>query len=171
MAGNRFSNPEVQPPDPNKRQGFQDVNKEVVATRGVKLKNRSAEKREQEKREREEYQKKFEDSAEKTVQYHQEKGNHAIEVVSKFIKMANDKTLPVSKGSIAEGVEREIRQVLLQLAQDMNNDENEEDNGKGSVIVLSVMLKIILLYRDRINQLEYEIQQIKRDLKKKESSP
>ena len=66
-----------------------------------------------------------------------------------------------NKGSIANDVEREIRQELIQLALDLNNDEFEEGNGKGSVVVLSAITKVLLQYRDRINQLEFEIHQLK----------
>lgn len=137
------------------------MSKEVVATRGVKLKNKSQERREQEKREREEYRVKFENNADKTIQYHQEQNNNAINVIQKYMRISDDKILSSNKNAIANDVEREIRQELIQLALDLNNDENEEDNGKGSVVVLSVITKILLQYRDRINQLEYELSQLK----------
>ena len=165
MVGNRFINPAVAPPpDPNKRLGFQDTGKEVVATRGVKLKNKAAEQAAEDKRQREEYKRKFDERADQTVQHHSQQGNRAIETISRFMKMTEDKTLVRNKGGIANDVEREIRQDLIQLALDMNNDETEEDNGKGSVVVLSVVTKILLMQRDRINELEYELQQMKKDI-------
>lgn len=161
MVGNRHV--PAPPPDPNKKVAFSDAHlKEVKATRGVKLRNRSADQREQEKKEREEYKARFDDNAEKTVKYHQEQGNHVIQTIQRYMKMADDKTLSRNKGGIAGDVEREIRQDLIQLALDLNNDEFEEDNGKGSVIVLSAVTKILMQYRDRINELEFEIQQLKR---------
>jgi hypothetical protein len=84
--------------------------------------------------------------------------------------MSEDKTLAQNKGGIADDVEREIRQDLIQLALDLNNDENEEDNGKGSVIALSAMTKILLVYRDRLNELEYQLLQLKRELNAKNLS-
>jgi hypothetical protein len=164
MVGNR----QIQAsPDPNRKIGFSDAHtKEVQATRGVKLKNRSAEKLEQEKKEREEYKARFDDNADKTVKYHQEQSSRAVQVIQRYMKMTDDKTLSQNKGSIANDVEREIRQDLIQLALDLNNDEFEEDNGKGSVVVLSALTKVLLQYRDRINQLEFEIQQMKRTSQK-----
>lgn len=157
---------------PTRKLGLQNggVGKEVVATRGVKLKNKAAEQRDKEKAEREEYMRKFDEKAEKTIQHHEERGNRAINAISRFIRMSEDKTLAQNRGGIAEDVEREIRQELIQLALDMNNDENEEDNGKGSVVILSVVTKIILTYRDRLNQLEYEMHQLKNALQKREPS-
>jgi hypothetical protein len=155
--------PAPQTIDSGKKVAFTDAHtKEVTATRGVKLKNKSAEIREQEKREREAYKARFEENAEKTVKYHENQGNHAVQVIHRYMKMTEDKTLSQNKGSIANDVEREIRQELIQLALDLNNDEFEEDNGKGSVVVLSAVTKVLLQYRDRINQLEFEIHQLKR---------
>ncbi|MFA5757975.1 MAG: hypothetical protein WC942_01160 [Clostridia bacterium] len=155
----------VQAPSPNVRQGFQDINKEVVATRGVKLKNKNAEILEKEKQEKEEYKQKFNKLADKTIEYQDQKSKKAVDCVSKFLSLATDKVLPRNKGVIASDVEREIRQDIIQLALDLNNDETEEDNGKGSVVVLSVLTKIILLYRDRLNDLEYELECLKKSNK------
>jgi len=157
-------------PDPNQRIGFMPTNREVVATRSVKLKTKAAAQKEQEAKERAEYQERFEDNAQKTIKYHQDKGTKAVEVISRYLKMTEDKTLLRNRGSIANDVEREIRQQVLQLALDMNNDENEEDNGKGSVVVLSAVTKILLMYRDRLNDVEYEVQQLKREIHKLSSA-
>ena len=153
-------------PDPNKRMGFMPSDKEVVATRGVKLKSKATVQKEKDAQEREEYKARFEENAEKTIKYHDEKGNRAVEIISRYLKMTEDKTLVINRGSIANDVEREIRQELIQLALDMNNDENEEDNGKGSVVVLSVVTKILMRYRDRLNDLEFEMQKLKREVSK-----
>ncbi|MCK9567687.1 hypothetical protein M0R72_01900 [Candidatus Pacearchaeota archaeon] len=161
--------PGTQLPD-NQRIGFMPTNKEVVATRGVKLRTKAAIQKEQDQQEREEYKARFEENADKTVKYHDEKSKKAIDIITRYHKLTEDKTLFRNRGSIATDVEREIRQQIIQLALDMNNDENEEDNGKGSVVVLSVVTKILLMYRDRLNDLEYEIQQLKRELHKVSSA-
>jgi|SRR5690606_27266239 len=170
MPRNRFEPPVVAPRDPTKSMGFQNVDKEVVATRGVKLKNKAAEQAAQEKKEREEYMRRFEQRAEQTVKYHVDTGNSTLDTISNYMRMSEDKTLPHNRGSIGDDVEREIRQKIIQLALDLNNDENEEDNGKGSVILLSAVTKVLLIYRDRINVLEYELEQLKRELKKRNTS-
>jgi len=167
MSNNSFVNmPGESIIDPNQKMGFQNTNKEVVATRGVKIKTKAAAQREQAEKEREDYKNKFEINAEKTVQYHNEKSSHAVDIISRYLRMIDDKTLIRNRGSIANDVEREIRQQVIQLALDMNNDENEEDNGKGAVVVLSAVTKVLLMYRDRLNDLEFEVQQLKRDFNK-----
>jgi hypothetical protein len=157
--------PGLSAPDPNKRMGFMPTNKEIVATRSVKLKTKAAAQKEQDAQEREEYKARFEENAERTVKYHDEKSKKAIDIISRYMKMTEDRTLNRNRGSIANDVEREIRQEIIKLAEDMNNDENEENDGKGSVVVLSVVTKILLNYRDRLNDMEFEIQQLKRELK------
>lgn len=177
MPGNnhRYVDPTVPMSDPNRRMGFSEsggVGKEVTAKRGVKLRNKAAEQIEEEKRQREEYKRRFDERADATIKHVTEKGDHAVNVISRFLKMTEDRTLSENRGGIANDVEREIRQELIQLALDMNNDETEEDNGKGSVVVLSVVTKILLVFRDRLNRLEYENNQLKNELKKiKTSSP
>lgn len=158
-------------PDPNQRIGFMPTDREVVATRGVKLRTKTAAKKEQDAKERAEYQERFSENADKTIQYHQDKNARALEVVTAYLRMIEDRTLPRNRGSIANDVEMEIRQKLIQLALDMNNDENEEDNGKGSVVVLTAVSKALLLYRDRLNNLEYEIKNLKNELNKLSSAP
>ena len=149
-----------------KRMGFIPSDKEVVATRGVKIRTKASIQKEQEDKEREEYSARFAVNADKTMQYHQEKDARAIEVVSKYINMISDKSLVRNRGSIANDIEREIRQKIIQLALDMNNDENEEDNGKGSIVVLTAVTKVLFMYRDRLNDLEFEVQQLKREVNK-----
>jgi hypothetical protein len=141
------------------------MQKDVKAVRGVKLSNKKEQQLESKKKEKEEYLKKFDQKADRTVEIHNKKTQSIIDSVSKFMKVVADKTLPQNKGIIGEEVESEIRQKLMELALEMNNDENEEDYGKGSIIVLTVLLKVILNYRDRINALEYNL-----DLLKKESN-
>jgi hypothetical protein len=154
---------------PNQKMGFANE-REVTATRGVKLRNKGAEQKEQEAKERAEYMRKFDVNADKTMEYHNEVNNRTVEAVKRFLKITEDKTLARNRGVIANDVEREIRQELMELAIDLNNDENEPDNGKGSVVTLTVVLKVLLNYRDRLNDLEYENVQLRRELNKVSSS-
>lgn len=172
MPGNKlgFGPPTPAQRDPTKSMGFQNVDKEVVATRGVKLRNKAAEKAAQEKKEREEYMRKFDQRAEQTVQYHTQTGNTTIEIIQSYMRLAEDKTLPSNRGTIGNDVEREIRQKVIQLALDLNNDENIDDYGHGSIVLLSAVTKILLIYRDRINVLEYELEQLKRELQVRNGS-
>ena len=171
---NRY-NPNVEPAprDPNARKGFQDINKEVKATRGVKIKSKASVQAESDEAAREEYRKRFDNNADQTISYKTEQANTAVECINNFMKISNDKTLIRNKGGgIAEDVEKEIRTSLLTMALDMNNDETEENNGMGSVAVISAVTKVILNYRDRLNELEFEHSLLRKEIGalKKQSS-
>lgn len=152
-------------PNPD-RIGFLPRDKEVVATRSVKLKSKATVQKEQEIQEREEYAARFEDNANKTIQYHTERDKKVVEIISGYLRMIDDKTLSRNRGSIANDVEREIRERVIQLALDLNNDENEEDNGKGAVVVLIAVTKVLTKYRDRLNDLEFEVQKMGKEISK-----
>lgn len=141
----------------SKKIGFQNTDKPVVATRGVKLKNKASEKAELEKIEKQQYKEKFERAADRTMQNIEDNNTKALNVISKFLKMSEDKTLHKNKGAIALDVEREIRQELIQLVMDFDNDATEDEYGKGSIIAISILSKIVLNLRDRLNDLEYEL--------------
>lgn len=132
-------------------------NKEVVATKGVKIRNRDQELKEKENTEKENYRAKFNQMADKTVQNYNEKNKKAIEAIHKFITISQDKTLAKNKGAIGIDIEKEIRQELIQIGIDTNNDPSEEMDGTGSIIILSALCKVILLQRDRLNELEFEL--------------
>lgn len=139
--------------------------REVTAARGVKLKNKNAEKAEQDRIAKLNYKQQFEASADRTIEYQSEKTRKSVEVISKFLNLSQDKTLPRNKGAIAKDVEKEIRQELLNFAIDLNNDEAEENMAYGSIIAINVLLKIILLQRDRLNEIEYELESLKKNAK------
>lgn len=158
-------------PNTNQKIGFVNPDQEVTATRGVKLKSRNSIQKEQEDKEREEYRAKFDQNADRTVQFHDDKSKKILKVISSYMQMIDDRTLVRNRGSIANDVEREIREQIINLAIDLNNDETEEENGKGSVVVLIAVTKALMKYRDRLNDLEYTVQQLQKDFSKLSSKP
>lgn len=136
--------------------------KEFSATKGVKIKNKHAEQAELLKKEKEEYKKRFDDQASKTIEYHNEKQKVAVEVLTRFIKAAHDKTLLKNKGSIGVDIDTEIRKDVINLANDLNNDDTEQLNCSGSMAAITAIMKILFDYRDRINELEYKISNMKK---------
>ncbi len=79
-----------------------------------------------------------------------------------FKKMIEDKTLPQNKGVFAVEGELEILSKIAQLASEINNDEDEED-GIGSLTWIVQLLKTCLSQRDRINKLEFALIQIEKN--------
>jgi hypothetical protein len=155
--------------NPNQSIGFTSIDKEVVATKGVKLRNKKMEQKEKEKQERQVLEEKFNKKADEFIANYNETEKKVIKAVSRFIEIVKDKTLVENKGGIAQDIEREGRENLLQLAIELNNSEIEEESGRGSIVILASLMKVVLLMRDRINSLEYELLQIKKELSKNDS--
>lgn len=71
-----------------------------------------------------------------------------------------DKTLKSNKGPIAEQVEHTLLGQLIQMAERLNNDPTQKE-GAGSVALETIVLKSLLILRDRLNELEYQQQQVR----------
>lgn len=92
--------------------------------------------------------------------------NQAAVVATNFNKAMVDKTLPQNKNMIQQDFEKELLQQMIQLAIDINNDTNEQE-GMGSLTLITLLLRTCLFQRDKINRLEYALAQ----LEKKVSDP
>lgn len=75
----------------------------------------------------------------------------AYELGLRFLDTIQDRTL--KKGPIAKDLERETLNSIIKFAIEMNNDENEPD-GMGSVSMLTLVLKSLLILRDNLNRVE-----------------
>jgi hypothetical protein len=80
----------------------------------------------------------------------------ASDLSSKFVKMLSDRTLKQNKNIFSVEMEREVLSQMVNLAIDINSDIHENE-GMGSMGWITLLLKICLYQRDRMNQLEYEI--------------
>lgn len=109
-----------------------------------------------------EFQKKVEAEQEKMSGYKL----RAAELFIAFNKAITDKTLPQNRNIISRESEKELLQNMIQLAIEINNDTNEQE-GMGSLTMITCLLKTSLSQRDRINELEYAVSQMQ---KKMESS-
>lgn len=86
--------------------------------------------------------------------------NDAVSLAAKFKEIIADKTLKSNKTFALEGIEKEFLSNILKFSEKLNNDEDENE-GIGSLYLISLLLKSTLFYRDRINELEYEIFNLK----------
>lgn len=89
--------------------------------------------------------------ANKKLEGYQER---AKELASQFKKIMDDKTLSQNKNVFSSEIEKEIISKMINLAVEINSDENEIE-GMGSVGWIALLLRYLLLQRDKINQLEY----------------
>lgn len=81
------------------------------------------------------------------------------ELAIQFNKVMSDKTLKQNKNIFAIELEKELLSKMIQLAVDINIDPNEQE-GMGSLGWITLLLKTCFFQRDKINQLEYDVNQL-----------
>ncbi len=106
----------------------------------------------------------FEESADKYVGELKDRNKRAFDLAKQFMDVMKDKTLPENKSVIVQDIEREVKNKLLQLSIEINNDENEENDGMGSLAIISLLLKTVMLQRDSINLLEYKLKTLEKKM-------
>lgn len=103
--------------------------------------------------------------------------NEAYLLGKRFLEIMSDKTLLVNKGPLEKSIEKEVLNNLIQFAIKINNDvynENQEvvkSEGMGNITINTLLLSSILKLRDRFNTLEYEIEQLKKQMLSSQSTP
>lgn len=85
----------------------------------------------------------------------------AASLASQFNKAMADKTLSENKNLFQAEVEKDLMTQMVQLAIDINNDPNEQE-GMGSLGWITLLMKTCFSQRDRINKLEYAVQQLEK---------
>lgn len=107
----------------------------------------------------EEFQQQVQVSQEKLSGYKK----RAADLFLQFSKVINDKTLPQNRNVFNTETEKEMLQNIMQLGIDVNNDPNEQE-GMGSLSLLTFLFKTCLAQRDKINELEYSFQSLTKKL-------
>lgn len=88
----------------------------------------------------------------------------ASELSLNFRKILEDKTLPDNKNIFAADLEKEIMGNLGQLAIDINTDEKEVE-GMGSVGIITLLLRCLLIQRDKLNLLQFSVEKLENTVK------
>lgn len=109
-----------------------------------------------------EFQKEVLESQDVISSYNEE----AAELAILFKKSLEDKTLPQNKNSILEDIEKSLINKIANIAIKLNKDELEPE-GIGSVGVSVLLLRSLLLQRDKINQLEFLLNESNKSFQKK----
>lgn len=105
----------------------------------------------------------FEYAADASVASDMQKKAKAAALVSKFWQIVGDKTLQANKGPTQLSIENELVRDLVQFAHEMNNDANE-DEGCGSVALITLLLKTSLNLRNNYNDLSFKVEQLNQKL-------
>lgn len=106
-----------------------------------------------------EFQEKVQSSQETMAGYKK----RAAELFVQFQRSMADKTLAQNRNIFNQETEKEMLQNMLQLATEINNDPNEQE-GMGSLTLITLLLKTCLAQRDRVTELEFALVQIQKRL-------
>jgi hypothetical protein len=87
----------------------------------------------------------------------------AADLFLQFQKSIADKTLPQNRNLLNRDAEREMLQEIMQLAMDINGDQQEQES-MGSLTCITFLFKTIMFQRDRINELEYQVVSLNKKL-------
>ena len=86
----------------------------------------------------------------------------AAEMALSYKKLILDKTLVQNKNIFSEEIEKETLSKMVNLAIEINNDENEQE-GMGTLGWVTLLLKYFLHHRDRLNSLEYQLMTLQKN--------
>jgi hypothetical protein len=103
----------------------------------------------------ESFSKKVDDATEKAQSYKAKSAELAI----KFLNLINDTTLKANKNIFTKEMEKELLTNLVSLSIDINNDPLEKE-GMGSLALITLLFKTVLMQRDKINELAFNYAQL-----------
>lgn len=106
----------------------------------------------------------FEEDARKVNDSSISNKSRVIELSSQFRKIIEDKTLPENRSPLQETFQTETFTKLLELANALNEDDNEPDN-VGSMALIVLLMKTNFLLKDKINVLEYKLSLLSEEVK------
>jgi hypothetical protein len=93
----------------------------------------------------------------------------AYELGKSFVRIIEDRKLVSQKGPTAKSVEAQALNELLMLGAEMNMDETQEE-GMGSIGVITLLIKGLILQRDRNNEMSYRLDQMEKNIRSLEAA-
>ena len=106
----------------------------------------------------------FEERAEALQQKIEARNKKGIELASLFMTLMRSKILGENRSSVADQSEGDLRKELITWLVEINNDPDEELDGMGSAGIITLLLKTFFIQRDKINGLEYRLEQLEKEL-------
>lgn len=85
----------------------------------------------------------------------------SYELGTRFKSLIEDRTLGVNKTQIQKELESEVLAKLVALSHDLNNDEVQVE-GAGSTALCQLIMKLMLVQRDTINNLAFQLEKLQR---------
>jgi hypothetical protein len=104
----------------------------------------------------------FNEQANAVHSKNEEYKQRAWDLSPKFKSIIEDRTLIENKSPVSKNLEQEVLNNLVQLASEMNLDANQPE-GRGSVVLSMLLMKMLLVQRDIINSLAYKINTLEKN--------
>jgi hypothetical protein len=95
----------------------------------------------------------------------QEYKNKIAELSTQFKATLDDQTLSINRTSISKNLEQELKNKLILLAHEMNNDASEPES-QGSMFIAILTISCLWIQRDIINELAYKVEQLEKQTNK-----
>lgn len=105
----------------------------------------------------------FSEQADKVFNKIEEYKQRSFDLGSKFKAILADKRLAVNKTQINKDIEMETLSNLAGLANEINMDENQPE-GAGGVALAMLIMKMLLIQRDAINEIDYSLERLEKAL-------
>jgi len=108
-----------------------------------------------------------EDFEEKVKEIEKKKQKYKKEIAALSLqlkKILEDKTLVQNKTELNKTIESDVLRDIVDLAGKINSDPSEQE-GMGSLLLCTILLRSIILFRDRENNLEFKIFQLESKIK------
>ena len=86
-----------------------------------------------------------------------------IELTNQINAFIKDTTLKINKGPIQIEMEQAAIKNMVDLSRQINQDQTQEE-GLGSAGINLLLLKIVLFQRDKINELDYKLSKLDKNL-------
>lgn len=103
--------------------------------------------------------KQFDEKVDEIIDQQRKNKEKAALSVLKFKKDFDSKTLTENKSVIVKEMERSNLKELLELISSLNQDENEPE-GTGSLVGMTLVLTLMNSLRDRLNSIEHKLSEI-----------
>ena len=101
----------------------------------------------------------------KILESEEEQKKIAFTLTTKLLSMMKDKTLDGNKDTISRDEEKKVISEYVNFARLINSDPSKEES-LGTLSLVTAMTRCILVQRDRINELEYESQKLRKSVEK-----
>lgn len=90
-----------------------------------------------------------------TVSEIQKRNANSVQAGQNYVNLIRSKKLASNKSELERSIEKESIMDLIQIGKAANNDPAESVDGSGSLAICNLLLRALLIARDRINEVDH----------------